>query len=51
VEAALGATRKRWSPLVQLECLVQAELEARLRQRVERRLRGARLGRFKAMAE
>ena len=30
------ATRKRWSPVLQLERLVQAELEARLRQRVER---------------
>ncbi len=34
------ATQKRWSPVVQLERLVQAELEARLRHRVERRLRG-----------
>jgi DNA replication protein DnaC len=31
--------------------LAQAELEARLRQRVERRLRDARLGRFKPMAD
>jgi DNA replication protein DnaC len=45
------ATQKRWSPVVQLERLVQAELEARLRQRVERRLRDARLGRFKPMAD
>ena len=30
------ATRKRWSPVLQLERLVQAELEARLRQHVER---------------
>lgn len=45
------ATQKRWSPVVQLERLVQAELEARLRQRVERRLRDARLGRFKLMAD
>jgi DNA replication protein DnaC len=36
---------------VQLERLVQADLEARLRQRVERRLRDARLGRFKPMAD
>src|SRR3989475_4772062 len=41
------ATQKRWSPVVQLERLVQAELEARLHQRVERRLKDARLGRFK----
>ncbi len=45
------ATQKRWSPLVQLERVVQAELEARLRQRVERRLKDARLGRFKSMAD
>jgi DNA replication protein DnaC len=45
------ATQKRWSPVVQLERLVQAELEARLRHRVERRLRDARLGRFKAMVD
>ena len=34
------ATQKRWSPAVLLERLVQAELDARPRQRVERRLRG-----------
>jgi DNA replication protein DnaC len=45
------ATQKRWSPVVQLERLVQAELEARLRQRVERRLKDARLGRFKPLAD
>lgn len=45
------ATQKRWSPVVQLERLVQAELEARLRHRVERRLRAARLGRFKPMVD
>jgi DNA replication protein DnaC len=45
------ATQKRWSPVVQLERLVHAELEARLRYRVERRLRDARLGRFKPMAD
>jgi DNA replication protein DnaC len=45
------ATQKRWSPVVLLEHLVQAELEARLRHRVERRLRDARLGRFKPMAD
>src|SRR5262249_30621930 len=46
-----AATQKRWSPVVQLERLAPAELEARLQQRVERRLRDARLGRFKAMAD
>jgi DNA replication protein DnaC len=45
------ATQKRWSPVVQLERLVQAELEARLRQRVERRLTDARLGRFKPLVD
>jgi DNA replication protein DnaC len=45
------ATQKRWSPIVLLEHLVQAELAARLRHRVDRRLRDARLGRFKAMAD
>jgi DNA replication protein DnaC len=45
------ATQKRWSPVVLLEHLAQAELDARLRHRVERRLRDARLGRFKSMAD
>jgi hypothetical protein len=36
------ATQRRWSPIVQLERLVEAELAARLRQRVERRLKDAR---------
>jgi DNA replication protein DnaC len=45
------ATQKRWSPVVLLEHVVQAELAARLRHRVERRLRDARLGRFKTMAD
>jgi DNA replication protein DnaC len=45
------ATQKRWSPVVQLERLVDAELAARLRLRVERRLKDARLGRFKPMAD
>lgn len=45
------ATQKRWTPVVQLERLVDAELAARLRVRVERRLKDARLGRFKPMAD
>jgi DNA replication protein DnaC len=45
------ATQKRWSPVVLLETLVRAELEARARQRVERRLKEARVGRFKSMAD
>ena len=45
------ATQKRWSPGVLLETLVRAELDARARQRVERRLTEARIGRFKPMAD
>ena len=45
------ATQKRWSPVVLLEHLAQTELDARLRHRVERRLRDARLGRFKPIAD
>ena len=45
------ATQKRWSPVVLLETLVRAELDARARQRVERRLKEARVGRFKPMAD
>jgi hypothetical protein len=39
-----GSTQKRWSPIVQLERLVEAELAARLRQRVERRLKASAPG-------
>jgi DNA replication protein DnaC len=45
------ATQKRWSPAVLLETVARAELEAQARQRVERRLKEARIGRFKAMAD
>jgi DNA replication protein DnaC len=45
------ATQKRWSPIVLLETLAQAEVDARVRRRVERQLRDAGLGRFKAMAD
>jgi DNA replication protein DnaC len=45
------ATQKRWSPLVLLETLAQAELDDRARRRLERRLRAARLGRFKPMTD
>jgi DNA replication protein DnaC len=45
------ATQKRWSPVVLLESLVQAELDERARRRLERRLRAARLGRFKPVAD
>ena len=33
------ATQKRWSPVVLLDTVVRTELDARARQRVERRLR------------
>jgi DNA replication protein DnaC len=45
------ATQKRWSPVVLLEHLAKGELDARLRQRVARRLKDARLGRFKSIAD
>jgi DNA replication protein DnaC len=45
------ATQKRWSPVVLLETLTQAELDERARRRLERQLRDARLGRFKALAD
>jgi hypothetical protein len=37
------ATRSRWSPTILLDTLVQAELEARARRRLERQLQAARL--------
>ena len=45
------ATRQRWSPTVFLAHVVAAELEDRQRRRVERRLKRARLGRFKPIAD
>lgn len=45
------ATRSRWSPVQLLEGVVTAELEDRARRSVERRLKRARLGRFKSMAD
>jgi DNA replication protein DnaC len=45
------ATQKRWSPVVLLDAVVHAELDARARQRVERRLKEARIGRLKSMAD
>lgn len=45
------ATRQRWSPTVLLEHVVGAELEDRQRRSVERRLKRARLGRFKPIAD
>ena len=45
------ATQRRWSPTVLLEHVVTAELEDRQRRSVERRLKVARLGRFKPIAD
>jgi DNA replication protein DnaC len=45
------ATRDRWSPRQMLERLAQAEEAERSRRSLERRLRQARLGRFKPMAD
>lgn len=45
------ATRQRWSPTRLLEQIATAELEDRSRRSVERRLKRARLGRFKPMAD
>jgi len=45
------ATRSRWSPVQVLEAVVTAEPEDRARRSVERRLRRARLGRFKSIAD
>lgn len=45
------ATRERWGPVPLLEALVAAELEDRARRGLERRLKRARLGRFKPMAD
>ncbi len=45
------ATQKCWSPVVLLEAVVRAELDAHVRRRVERRLHEARLGRFKSVAD
>ena len=45
------ATRKRWSPTVLLERIVADELEEKHRRSVESRLKRARLGRFKPLAD
>ncbi|MFQ5973670.1 MAG: IS21-like element helper ATPase IstB [Alphaproteobacteria bacterium] len=45
------ATRERWAPVPLLEALVTAELEDRTRRSLERRLKHARLGRFKPLAD
>jgi DNA replication protein DnaC len=45
------ATKGRWSPPVVLEELVRQELQEREQRSLERRLRAARLGRFKPLDE
>ena len=45
------ATQRRWSPTVLLEHIVTTELEERQRRSIERRLKAARLGRFKPIAD
>jgi DNA replication protein DnaC len=45
------ATRERWGPVPLLEAVVTAELEDRARRGLERRLKRARLGRFKPIAD
>ena len=45
------ATQKRWSPLQQLEEIVRAESEARTQRGLQARLRQARLGRFRPLAD
>ena len=45
------STRKRWSATVLLEHILAAELEEKQRRSVESRLKRARLGRFKPLAD
>ena len=45
------ATKHRWSPVVLLEEIVRAESQDRARRGLESRLRNARLGRFKPIAD
>ncbi|MBM3803106.1 MAG: AAA family ATPase [Acidimicrobiia bacterium] len=45
------ATQKRWSPLQQLEEIARAESEARAQRGLQARLRQARLGRFRPLAD
>ncbi|MCY4637292.1 MAG: ATP-binding protein [Acidobacteria bacterium] len=45
------STRKRWSATVLLEHIVAAELEEKQRRSVESRLKRARLGHFKPLAD
>lgn len=45
------ATKSRWSPQLMLEEMARAELRERSRRSLERRLRVARIGRFRPMAD
>lgn len=45
------ATKDRWTPVALLEALATTELEDRARRSLERRLKRARLGRFKPVAD
>lgn len=45
------ATRERWGPVPLLEAVVTAEVEDRARRGLERRLKRARLGRFKPLTD
>ncbi len=45
------ATKNKWSPRMLLEEIVRAEAEDRSQRSLERRLRNARLGRFKSIAD
>jgi len=45
------ATKQRWSPQVLLEELARQEIAERERRSLERRLRAARLGRYKPIDE
>ena len=45
------ATKRRWSPLNMLEEIARAEMEDKTRRSLETRLRTAKIGRFKLMAD
>lgn len=45
------ATKARWSPRILLEEIARSEIQEKARRGLERRLRSARLGRFKPMAD
>jgi DNA replication protein DnaC len=45
------ASKQRWSPLMLLEEIIRAETDDRARRSLERRLRNARIGRFKPLSD